>query len=202
MNPIRVMHAVNESIAVSWHLSGLPWHTPFLKVLTYACAAGLRPCVHPLYAPGGGPCLTQDRPTDHPWQHGIFVGLHGVNGLDFWVEHRAKPEMQGDVRCVGIVDLRADDWTASWTALNEWRGPDGDLILEEGHTVCVHRPETSGYYEVDFTWALTGALCGLINGLLHTRAGIPAFVDAYRTDEPRRLMTAFANRPRRKPAAD
>jgi|SRR6266851_1206329 len=34
------------------------------------------------------------------------------------------------------------------------------------------------------------------------RAGIQAFVDAYRTDEPRRLMTAFVNRPRRKPASD
>jgi enoyl-CoA hydratase/carnithine racemase len=29
------------------------------------------------------------------------------------------------------------------------------------------------------------------------RAGIQAFVDAYRTDEPRRLMTAFVNRKRR-----
>ena len=30
------------------------------------------------------------------------------------------------------------------------------------------------------------------------RAGIQAFVDAYRTDEPRRLMTRFLNRPKRK----
>ena len=158
MNPIRVTHEVNESIAVCWHLPGLPWHTPFVHVLTYRCTPGLRPYVHPLWAPGGGPCLTQDRPTDHPWQHGIFVGLHGVNGVDFWVEHRARPEVRGEVRCVAIADLRADEWTASWTALNEWRGPDGDLILEEGHTLSVRRPETPDGYEVDFTWALTGAV--------------------------------------------
>src|SRR5947209_1378533 len=112
MNPIRVTHEVNESIAVCWHLPGLPWHTPFVHVLTYRCTPGLRPYVHPLWAPGGGPCLTQDRPTDHPWQHGIFVGLHGVNGVDFWVEHRAKPEVRGEVRCVAIADLRADEWTS------------------------------------------------------------------------------------------
>jgi hypothetical protein len=157
MNPIRVMHELNEWIAVRWHLPGLPWHTPFVDALTYRYAAGLRPYLHPVYAPGGGPCLTQDRPMDHPWQHGIFVGLHGVNGLDFWVEHRADPAVRGEVRCVGITDLRADERTASWTALNEWRGPAGDLVLEEGHTICVHRPETSDFYEVDFTWALTGA---------------------------------------------
>ena len=33
------------------------------------------------------------------------------------------------------------------------------------------------------------------------RAGIQAYVDAYRTDEPRRLMTAFVNR-RRAPKSD
>ncbi len=158
MNPIRVTHEVNESIAVRWHLPGQPWHTPFVDALTYRHTAGRRPYLHPVYAPGGGPCLTQDRPTDHPWQHGIFVGLHGVNGLDFWVEHRAPPEERGEVRCVGITDLRADDRTAFWTALNEWRDPAGDLVLEEAHSLCVHRPESPDYYEVDFTWALTGAV--------------------------------------------
>jgi hypothetical protein len=158
MNPIRVTHEVNEWIAVRWHLPGLPWHTPFVEALTYRYTAGLRPYLHQVYAPGGGPSLTQDRPTDHPWQHGIFIGLHGVNGLDFWVEHRAKPEVRGEVRCVGIADLRADERTASWTALNEWRGPDGALVLEEGHTVCVHRPTSPDCYEVDLTWALTGAV--------------------------------------------
>jgi hypothetical protein len=163
MNPIRVTHEVNEWIAVRWRLPGLPWHTPFVEALTYRCAAGGRPYLHPVYAPGSGLCLTQDRPTDHPWQHGIFVGLHGVNGLDFWVEHRARPEERGEVRCVGISDLRADERTASWTALNEWRGPGGALVLEEGHTVCVHRPDAPDYYEIDFTWALTGAVPVTIN---------------------------------------
>jgi hypothetical protein len=158
MNPIRVTHEVNELIRVCWHLEGLPWHKPFVHALTYRYRTGLRPYVHPLDAPEGGLCLTQDRPTDHPWQHGVFVGLHGVNGIDFWLERRADPAVRGEVRCIRIGDLRADESTASWTALNEWRGPDGELILEEGHTLCVHRPESPGFYELDFTWALTGAV--------------------------------------------
>src|ERR1044071_4934525 len=56
MNPIRVTHEVNDSVSVRWHLPELPWHTPFVDALTYRYTAGLRPYLHPVYAPGGGPC--------------------------------------------------------------------------------------------------------------------------------------------------
>ncbi len=42
-----------------------------------------RPFVHPLYSMDGD-VLTNWRPNDHPWHHGLSFTLTSVNGLNFW----------------------------------------------------------------------------------------------------------------------
>ena len=63
-----------------------------------------RPYLHPVHDPSGRTILTEDRPADHPWQHGIFTGFHRVNGLNYWKEDqgrqreprgRSEPDGQG-----------------------------------------------------------------------------------------------------------
>jgi hypothetical protein len=42
-----------------------------------------RPYAHPLYTLAGDP-LTNFRPNDHPWHHGLSLTLANVSGVNFW----------------------------------------------------------------------------------------------------------------------
>src|SRR5690606_13279555 len=50
-----------------------------------------RPYVHPLYSIDGD-VLTNWRPNDHPWHHGLSLTLTSVDGVNFWggPSHRAE----------------------------------------------------------------------------------------------------------------
>ncbi|MBT5901813.1 MAG: PmoA family protein [Opitutaceae bacterium] len=54
-----------------------------------------RPYIHPLYSIDGD-VLTNLRPNDHPWHHGISFTLTSVNGANFWggPSHRAEDSYQ------------------------------------------------------------------------------------------------------------
>ncbi|MEJ6603735.1 MAG: PmoA family protein [Opitutaceae bacterium] len=54
-----------------------------------------RPYVHPLYSIDGD-VLTNLRPNDHPWHHGLSFMLTSVNGVNFWggPTHRAADSYQ------------------------------------------------------------------------------------------------------------
>lgn len=54
-----------------------------------------RPYIHPLYSIDGD-ILTNLRPNDHPWHHGISFTLTSVNGVNFWggPSHRAADSYQ------------------------------------------------------------------------------------------------------------
>src|SRR5579884_3932310 len=114
---LRATYELNRAVAVR-----APWpggEEPTAPLVAYRCRPGERPYLHPVHGPGAGPVLTQDRPSDHPWQHGIFTGLHQVNGLDFWQEHRF-PEKSGVVRLERLADLSGDDQAVGWTATSRW----------------------------------------------------------------------------------
>ncbi|NRA38770.1 MAG: PmoA family protein, partial [Planctomycetes bacterium] len=55
-------------------------------LLEQRCEAGRRPYIHPLFPLDGHGVLTEDSPDHHTWQHGLYTGLHGVNGSDFWFD--------------------------------------------------------------------------------------------------------------------
>jgi hypothetical protein len=42
-----------------------------------------RPYAHPVYAPAGD-VLTNFRPNDHPWHHGLSLTVTNVSGVNFW----------------------------------------------------------------------------------------------------------------------
>src|SRR5215212_6004321 len=68
----------------------VPGNEQWLDLATFVMDPQLRPYLHPVRDPSGRVVLTEDRPADHPWQHGIFTGFHKVNGLDFWTEKEGK----------------------------------------------------------------------------------------------------------------
>lgn len=117
-------------------------------LVTYVTDPALRPYLHPVKDPSGRTTLTQDKPDDHPWQHGIFTGLHKVNGVDFW------SEKEGKLRFVRLLDIIQEQDHVGWKALVEWVGPDGKAVLEEEQLVKVYAPTSPTFYNIDFDWTL------------------------------------------------
>jgi hypothetical protein len=104
----------------------------------------LRPYLHPLRDPSGRVVLTEDRPDDHPWQHGIFTGFHRVNGFNYWKED------QGKQRFVRLLDSHENADRVSWRSLVEYIAPDGAAVLEEENAISFHAPESADAYVIDF----------------------------------------------------
>jgi hypothetical protein len=103
-----------------------------------------RPYLHPLRDASGRVVLTEDRPTDHPWQHGIFTGFHRVNGFNYWKEDEGKQ------RFVRLMDLKESAARVSWRALVELVAPNGSVVLEEEDAITIHAPESADAYLIDF----------------------------------------------------
>src|SRR5688572_25989241 len=125
-----------------------PANSESRPLLTYVAIPGQRPYLHPVLDASGKHVLTQDRPDDHPWQHGIFTGFHGINGFNYWKED------QGRQRLVRVSDVRVDDSKASWKALIEFVAPDKSIVLEEENVITVHAPESTNAYLIDFALTL------------------------------------------------
>ena len=117
-------------------------------LVTYVTDHSVRPYLHPVKDPSGETTLTQDRPNDHPWQHGIFTGLHKVNGIDFW------SEKEGKLRFVRLLDVIQEQDHVGWRALAESVAPNGEVVLEEEQFVKVYAPASASSYNIDFDWTL------------------------------------------------
>lgn len=123
-------------------------------ILVQHAAADNRPYIHPLRAPDGQGCLTEDQPWHHWWQHGIYTGLHGVNGADFWTEGLARNglEHDGTFHPRPLASPCVDGNVASWQVETAWRAPQGADILIERQ---LWRFEDLGaVYRLDLTWEL------------------------------------------------
>lgn len=110
----------------------------------YVLNPSFRPYFHPVWDPSGRVVLTQDRPADHPWQHGIFTGFHQVNGFNYWKED------QGKQRFVRLLDLKDGTDHVAWRALTEWVNPAGQVILEEENGIRIYAPESVDHFAIDF----------------------------------------------------
>lgn len=116
----------------------------WVDLATFVMAAKQRPYLHPVRDASGSVVLTEDRPADHPWQHGIFTGFHQVNGFNYWKED------QGQQRFVRLLDLQEKADQVSWRALVELVAPNGTVVLEEEDTITIHAPESADAYVIDF----------------------------------------------------
>src|SRR5262245_61593823 len=122
----------------------LPGQQQWFDLATFVMDPKLRPYLHPVRDASGRVVLTEDKPADHPWQHGIFTGFHRVNGFNYWKEDEGKQ------RFVRLLDLKEAADRVSWRALIELVAPDGNVVLEAEDTVTIHAPESADAYVIDF----------------------------------------------------
>jgi hypothetical protein len=120
----------------------------WIELATYVTDPKSRPYFHPLRDASGRRVLTEDRPADHPWQHGIFTGFHRVNGFNYWKED------EGHQRFVRLLAFNARAQSVSWRALVEFVAPDGKTVLEEEDAIRVYAPESPDVYMIDFDFVL------------------------------------------------
>src|SRR5438105_6079051 len=104
----------------------------------------LRPYLRPLRDASGLIVLTEDKPADHPWQHGIFTGFHRVNGFNYWKEDEGKQ------RFMKLLDFKEASDRVTWRALVELVAPNGKVVLIEEDTITIHAPESAEIYLIDF----------------------------------------------------
>jgi hypothetical protein len=113
-------------------------------VLTQNARPNFRPYLHPIVDPGGSKAsYTEDAPGHHKWQHGLYVGMHGVNGLSFWNNDdyfHPRP----------IKHFHAEGNGAGWVVETEWQGPKGGLQLVETQRWVLVVEENE--YTLDLTW--------------------------------------------------
>jgi putative heme-binding domain-containing protein len=122
----------------------LPAQEDWSELATYVMEPAARPYLHPVHDPSGQIVLTEDRPADHPWQHGIFTGFHRVNGINYWKEDEGKQ------RFVRLLDLKETSERVNWRALVELVAPDGSVVLEEEDSITIYAPESTDGYAIDF----------------------------------------------------
>jgi len=116
----------------------------WLELANYIMETNSRPYLHPLRDATGRVVLTEDKPADHPWPHGIFTGFHRVNGFNYWKEDEGKQ------RFVRLLDVTETANRVSWSALVELVAPNGQVVLEEEDTITIQAPDSSEAYVLDF----------------------------------------------------
>lgn len=121
-----------------------PGGEQWVDLATFVMKENQRPYLHPLRDASGKVVLSEDKPADHPWQHGVFTGFHRVNGFNYWKED------QGKQRFVRLLDLSEASDRVSWRALTELTAPNGDVVLDEEDAVTIHAPESVDAYVIDF----------------------------------------------------
>ncbi len=115
-----------------------------VELLRFAMDPKERPYMHPVRDPSGKIMLTDNRPADHLWQHGIFTGFRGnINGHEYWLEKDGLQHFEKLLKVQESADL------ASWMAQTRFVAPDGSQPLIEEDEISVHAPEADRYV-IDF----------------------------------------------------
>lgn len=105
-----------------------------------------KPYFHPLATPNGT-CLTDLRPTDHPWHRGLWFSWKFINGLNYWEENRLTQKSDGATELVDAKLEPHDDGSATLKfslRYHPWNEP---AVLTEQRTLEVSAPD-NGSYEI------------------------------------------------------
>lgn len=118
------------------------------SLLTHRIHRDARPSLHPIHAPDGLGVVTQDSPSHHPWQHGLYTGFNLVNGVGFWKEF----EEDGTYRPYLMSDPGVRGNSVSWSLVNDWIAPDGSIPLQEQQDWTLTDEATT--FDLDLVWTL------------------------------------------------
>ncbi|MBQ4200376.1 MAG: PmoA family protein [Kiritimatiellae bacterium] len=115
-------------------------------VLEQHAAKDARPYIHPLMAPDGKGAYTENRPKHHPWQHGLYTGLHAVNGVNFWEKET------GQFHPKPVARPAIDGNSARWEVRTRWTRENGEPVLDETQKWTLRDGGTN--YVLDLEWTL------------------------------------------------
>lgn len=117
-------------------------------LLTHRIQTDRRPSIHPIHAPDGSGVLTEDSPSHHPWQHGLYTGFNLVNGIGFWKEF----EDDGTFHPTLAAEPQANGSSVRWSVENAWEAPDRTIpIVERQDWTLV---DESDSFDLELTWTL------------------------------------------------
>ena len=123
-------------------------------VLVQHAAKDGRPYIHPIGAPDGKGCLTDNQPWHHLWQHGLYTGLHGVNGVDFWEEGLGGNGLAHDgtfhPKPLTTPILKGNN--VSWMVETDWCSSSKENILTEYQKWSFEDIGTA--FRLDLPWKL------------------------------------------------
>ena len=121
-------------------------------ILTHRIPADERPTIHPIIAPDGIGVLTEDRPSHHPWQRGLYTGFNLVNGVGFWRDEPQDGSFAPHLLGTPVIS----NGVASWSLENLWSHPDGTPMLTETQRWSLRADAQT--YIIDLEWRLTAMI--------------------------------------------
>jgi len=137
MNPLRLEHEEGRAVNI---FAGDRLLCRYVYVSGVEPKESPKPYFHPLNSLAGD-TLTNFRPNDHPWHHGLACTLTEVSGINFWGGPTCRPEDgyqwrddHGAQRHVAWTKLEAAGSTATLAHTLEWRTPQ-ELIFREERTL-------------------------------------------------------------------
>lgn len=137
MSSLRLQHEEGRAVTV---YAGERLLCRYVYVSAVAPQEAPRPYFHPLNSLAGD-TLTNFRPNDHAWHHGLSFALTQVSGANFWGGPSCRREDgyqqrndQGEQRHVAWTRLAAADSAATLAHTVEWRTP-AELMLREERTL-------------------------------------------------------------------
>jgi hypothetical protein len=137
MSTLRLQHETDRAVAV---LADGRVLCRYVYASAEALKESPRPYFHPVNSLAGD-TLTNFRPNDHPWHHGLSFTLTNVSGLNFWGGPTCRREEgykwrddHGEQRHVAWTKLAADGPAATLAHTLEWRTP-SEVIFREDRTV-------------------------------------------------------------------
>ncbi len=121
-------------------------------LLTQNAATGKRPFIHPILAPDGVGELTENEPSHHRWQHGLYVGLNDVNGYGFWTEGLTGNPQDGTFHPYPLEPPLILANRASWRVVSDWKAPNGEILLTETQNWSFEAQQDT--FTLDLDWNL------------------------------------------------
>ena len=127
-----------------------------VELMTFVMDPAERPYLHPVRDVSGKVVLTDNHPSDHPWQHGIFTGFRGmVNGHEYWLEKDGRQHFER------LLDVQESREKISWRSVTKFVAPDGSSPIDEANEISVYAPEGDRYV-IDFKMTLRAGATNVV----------------------------------------
>jgi len=122
-----------------------------------------KPYFHPVSLVDGT-VITEDRPDDHPWHHGLWFSWKFINGVNFWEENWETGKSNGKTDWSNVKVFTQRDNSAKITMDLTYNHKGQKPILSEKRTMVISPPDKDGIYYID--WKSKFTACSKTDVLL------------------------------------